>query len=96
MAKTQHTVGFEISVSGRDDGTLEAAYIRFREGKVTKTVEVIEDILLVDYARGGDLLGIEILAPVKISALTRLVEQPRRTPFRRFVKQSVPDDLVLA
>ena len=87
-------IGFEISVSARDDGTLEAAYIRFKDGKVAHTQEVIEDVLLVDYDAKDDIIGIELLSTVKLSDLVRLVDQPRRAPFRRFVKHSAPEEFV--
>jgi len=86
--------GFQLSVNARNDGTIEAAYIRFKTGKVSRSSEIIEDTLIADYDKHGKLLGIEILAPVKLSELTKLVEQPRRTSFRRFVKQSGPSYFV--
>lgn len=92
----QREIGFEISISGHHDGTLEAVYITLRDGKAAKTKEIIEDILLADYDRRGRLIGIEVLAPVKISRLTRLVDQERRRPFRNFVKNQAPKDLVIA
>ena len=88
-------VGFELSISGRDDGTLEAAYIRLSRSKVAKTKEIVEDILLADYNASGDLIGIEILAPVKLSQLTKLVDERKRRQFRRFVQHSAPHELVL-
>jgi len=92
---TQRQLGFEISISGRNDGTLEAVYITVRDGKASKTSEVIEGIVLADYDSRGRLIGIEILAPVKLSKLTPLVEQKRRKPFRDFVKTRAPNELVL-
>jgi hypothetical protein len=62
---------------------------------VAKTREIVEDILLADYDSRGRLLGVEILAPVKLSALLRLVEQPRRKPFRKFITRAAPEDFVL-
>jgi len=90
MAETRRPLGFELSVSARDDGTLEAAYIRFRTGKSKRTREIIEDTLIADYDEHDNLLGLEILAPVKLSDLAKLVEQPRRNSFRKFVKHSGP------
>jgi uncharacterized protein YuzE len=94
MEENREILGFELSVSARDDGTLEAAYIRFRSGKVNRSCEVIEDTLIADYDEHDNLLGVEILAPVKLSELAKLVEQPRRTSFRKFVKHSGPPCLV--
>src|SRR5438477_453348 len=89
-------IGFELSLSARDDGTLEAAYIRFRRAKVKETREVIEDTLLADYDDNGELLGLEILARVKLSKLANLVEASRRPSFRKFIKSAAPPDLVTA
>jgi uncharacterized protein YuzE len=94
MGKTRQIVGFELSLSGRNDGTLEAAYFRFKSGKVKKTKEVIEDTLLADYNAEGELLGIEVLAPVRLGDLTKQVDLPRRSSFRKFVRQSAPAELV--
>ena len=89
-------IQFQISLSGRSDGTLEAMYIRLRKGAVARTEEIEEDVLLCDFDRRGNLLGIEILAPVKLRDLTRLVARPVRTPFRRFVGSVAPGELVEA
>ena len=96
MAQKRDILSFELSVSARADGTVEAVYIRLRDGKVAKTREIIEDVLLADYDPRSELLGVEILAPVKMSDLTRLVQQTRRTPFRRFIKQTAPPRLIVA
>ena len=95
MAK-RSVIGFELSVSARDDGTVEAVCIRLRDGKVARTREIIEDVLLADYGPRSELLGVEILAPVKMSGLTRLVQQARRTPFRKFIKQTAPPRPIVA
>jgi uncharacterized protein YuzE len=88
--------GFELSASGREDGRLEAVYIRLRTGRAAKTKEIIEDALLADFDARGRLLGVEILAPVKLSDLTRLVQTDRRVPFRKFIREIAPSSLVVA
>lgn len=85
-----------MSACGREDGRLEAVYIRLRIGKVAKTKEIIGDVLMADFDSRGRLLGMEILAPVKLSAITRLVQAKRRIPFRRFVRENAPPRLVVA
>ncbi len=85
-----------MSISARNDGTIEALYILVRDDKATRTKEIVEDILLADYNSRGQLVGIEVLAPVKIARITPLVEPRRRRPFRRFIKEQAPDELVLA
>ena len=93
MAK-QSTIGFELSISARNDGTLEAAYIQFSNRAVARTKEILEDILMADYDRTGGLVGLEILAQVKLSELAKLVDKPRRTPFKRFIQASAPRQLL--
>jgi uncharacterized protein YuzE len=88
MPKRSDVPGLELSVSARNDGTVKAAYIRFRAGKVKRSQEMLEDAVIADYDEHGNILGIEILAPVKVSALTELVDEPSRTSFRRFIKHS--------
>lgn len=91
----KQTIVYEISTSARDDGTLEAVYIRLMSNKVAKTREIQEDVLLADYDRNGNLVGLEILAPVKFSDLASLVDKPRKTPFKRFVTESAPSAMVV-
>ena len=89
----QKTLGYELALSGRDDGTLECAYLRFKKGKVAKTVEVVTDTLMADYDAGGELIGLEIL-PVKLATLAKLAPETRRPSFRKFVRGSAPATLV--
>lgn len=85
-----------MSISARNDGTIEAVYILVRDNKAARTKEIVEDILLADYDRRGQLVGIEILAPVKLAKIMPLVEEGRRRPFKRFIKEQAPHELVLA
>lgn len=94
--RTQKPVFFEFSTSARDDGTLEAAYIRLRHTKIARTKEIRADVLLADYDSRGNLVGIEILAPVRFADLAPLVEEPTRKPLKRFVSHSASPDLVMA
>jgi uncharacterized protein YuzE len=87
-------IGFEVSISGCDDGTVEAVYLTFFPDKVHRTREMVEDQLLVDYNKRREIVGIEILSPVKISRITRFVASERRPSFRRFIRQSVPRHFV--
>jgi uncharacterized protein YuzE len=96
MNASRKIEGFELSASGREDGRLEAVYIRLRTGRAAKTREVIEDALLADFDARGQLIGVEILAPVKLSDLTRLVQTDRRAPFRKFIREIAPPSLVVA
>jgi hypothetical protein len=59
MTKTK-PIGFEVSISARDDGTLDAVYIQFCHRKIARTVEIVKDLLLADYSTDGRLVGIEL------------------------------------
>ena len=73
-------IGFELAISARDDGTLEAMYIRLRDGVVDHTQEVIPGILMADYDAKGELYGLEVLAPVRLSDLMASVSPPPNEP----------------
>jgi uncharacterized protein YuzE len=89
-------IGFEISVSGRNDGTVKAAYIRVRNATVARTEELLEDTLVADFDKAGHLIGFEILAPVTLSELAAHVEKPMRPSFRKFMRGSAPRKLISA
>lgn len=75
----------ELSLQLRPDGSLAAVYIRLQSGEVAETREIVEDRLLADYGERGELLGLELLGPVNISAVTNLVGPEQREPFSRII-----------
>lgn len=88
---------FELSVSGRSDGTLEAAYIQLLDATVHKTREIRKGVLLADYTDDGRVVGIEILAPVNLCEVVKLVKEDElRDIFRGFLERSVSRELVTA
>ena len=64
---------FEITGTVGAEGRIELAYIRFAKADVAKTVEIDGDRLLADYDKQGNLVGIEILAPVNTIKLQAVV-----------------------
>ena len=92
MAKDtgQPGIQFEISLTGRPNGQLRAAYIRLRKAKVVRTKEVVQDTVMADYDSRDQLIGIEILGPVQIQVLTELVDSRDRSAFRRFAQDNIP------
>ena len=96
MKERNKPIGFEISISARDDGTVEAVYIYFSHNPVMSTKQIKGDVLLADFDRDGAMVGLEILAPVKFSELVGLVEPSLRMPFENFVRRAAPRDLVQA
>lgn len=77
-------------------GELSAAYFRFREGKVNRTIEVADGKAFADYSASGKLLGVEIIAPCNLNVLTRLAKGKDRESIGRFLRNSAPRSLVLA
>jgi len=95
--RDQQLVGFELSISGRDDGTIEAVYVQLLNEPVARTRELQQDTLIADYTADGRLVGFEVLAPVKISELTALIHERKRSEaLDRFVRSSVPAEMVCA
>ncbi len=56
-----------------------AVYFKLHSGKVAKTVEIEEDACYADEDSEGRLLGVEMLAPGKVSLLTPKVSERYQT-----------------
>ena len=93
---TRHETRFELSISAREDGTLEAVYIQVSDREVARTEEIIEDVLLADYDAKGRIVGFEILAPVKIGQLIERVDRPKRASLNRFIEVAAPKQFITA
>lgn len=89
-------MNWEISISGREDGMIEAVYIRLLDSPVAETREINGDILLADYDLDGRLVGVELLAQAKVSDLLQLVNPSERDPFKSFVEKALPRELLVA
>jgi uncharacterized protein YuzE len=73
MSKAKKVKGAEIdvtSVTGKDR-SIDVLYLRLLDDKVHRTYEVVEDEVLFDTNRHGDIVGIEILLPEKKAAAKR-------------------------
>ncbi len=90
----KRAISFEASICGRDDGAIEAIYIKILPDKVSRTVEISGDRLLADYNNEEKLVGIEILAPATIAQLVDLIDADRRSSFRKFISSSIPRKFV--
>ncbi len=83
---------FEITGTVGTEGHIELAYIRFSKADVAKTVEIDGDRLLADYDTAGNLIGIEILAPVETIKLQAIVPAEHLAAIER----ALPDILKAA
>ncbi len=97
MNEQEHAGEFALSVTARLDGSVEAAYIKISDAPVASTKELRESVLLADFDEDEQLVGVEILAPVKLAEVLDLAERlehSQRQGFRAFVTASAPPALV--
>jgi len=83
----------QVSVDERT-GEVVSAYFEFRRGKSAQTREYCEGAAFADYDKHGQLLGIELLAPCKLSVLNKI--EGSEPDVRRFVKTAAPRAMVMA
>jgi len=57
-----------------------ALYVQFRDTRVTKTVELVKDELLVDLDEHANILGIEALRPGTLSVHLRQIPETYTLP----------------
>jgi hypothetical protein len=82
-----------IDVEG-DTGEIRAIYFQIRKGKTTETKVFQRGDVIVDYDSGGTLLGIEMIAPAKISTLEKILRSDPES--KEVVRRSVPREMVSA
>ncbi len=82
----QKKIHFQVTMTGGDDGRVQAVYVYLRKATVAKTKEVVKDTVMADYDSRGRLVGIEILGPAEIRVLAKLVDAGHRAEFRRLAK----------
>jgi uncharacterized protein YuzE len=85
---------FSASVDERT-GRVMAVYFYLRQGVTEETREIVEGKAFADYDAGGELLGVELLAPCDLATLERAVE---REPdgIRQFMRRVAPPEMLVA
>ena len=78
-----------------ETGRTLAAYFRVRKGKSAETKELTEGTAFADYNRKGELLGLEMLAPCKLTLIEQIVKKEPMA-VRSFVKNNAPRKMVVA
>ncbi len=79
---------FRVTVETNEmTGEIMAVYFRVRKGKVATTKEYADGAVFADYDKHGELLGLEMLSPCKVTVLDKL-NMPQ--PALKFVKGSMP------
>ena len=84
---------FALSVETEDEtGRVLAVYFQIRKGKSVRVKEFADGAAFADFDSRNRLLGIELLAPCKISLLESIAKQPKA---KRFVRDSVPAGMLV-
>ena len=91
---------FQVAVD-TDDATGEvlAVYFHIRKGRVHRTHEFANGDVFADYDRKGQLLGIELLAPCRVSIVDQLaIEESAdlRSRAKRFMRNAGPRTMIAA
>lgn len=74
-------------------GEIMSAYLQIREGKAAEVREFCNGSAFANYNRKGELIGIELLAPCRLSVLTRISQDSN---VRRFIRRGIPRQMELA
>jgi uncharacterized protein YuzE len=79
---------FNLSISARENGTLEAAYIQLSDAPVAMTHELGGSVV-VDFDANSNVVGVEILAPITVAMVHRIADALKpaeRESFNQFVE----------
>ena len=91
---------FGVSISTDDSsGDVLSAYFQIRTGKVHETREFADGAAFADYNKKGELLGIELLSPCRVSIVDQLAaNEPTsvRRKTKNFMRQAGPRQMVAA
>lgn len=85
---------FRVAVQTDErSGRIMSAYLQFREGKAAKVVEYADGNAFANYNRKGELLGIELLGPCRLSVLEKVAKTKE---VRDFVRRVTPREMAVA
>ena len=87
--KFNFQIGIEVE---NETGELMSAYFQIRKGNVAETKEYQEGDVFADYNARGDLLGIEVLGPCRVTVLDRIAKDKEA---KKFVRRVIPRELEL-
>jgi hypothetical protein len=91
---------FAVSITTEDfTGEVISVYFQIRRGKVHETREFTNGAALADYNRNGELLGIELLEPCRVSIVDQLAaNEPAATRrlAKSFMRRAGPREMIAA
>ena len=91
---------FDISVTtDGNSGEVISVYFQIRKGKVHDTREYAEGAAFADYNNRGELIGIELLAPCRVSIVDKLAANESvtvRRKTKKYLREAGPRVMVVA
>ena len=95
---TKLTFGISITTD-ESTGEVLSVYFQIRKGKALETREFADGAAFADYNKTGELVGVELLAPCKVSVVDQLAEnEPShvRSRTKKFIRTAGPRQMVAA
>ena len=84
---------FKVNIETNDQtGGVMAVYLQIKKGQSVTTRELAGGAAFADYDRKGRLLGIEMIGPCRVSALTRIATEE---PEKKFLRESIPRGMLV-
>lgn len=85
---------FRISVGTNErTGEIMAVYFQVRKGHAAEVREFADGAAFANYSRKGELLGVEILAPCRLSVLDKIAGDRN---VKQFIRRGIPRQMELA
>lgn len=89
---------FEVTIETEDaTGDVLAVYFQIRKGRYDHVKTFSDGAAIADYDKHGYLLGVELLAPCKVSIVDEVAEEETqfvRSSVKQFMRKSGPRELV--
>ncbi|MCH7987788.1 MAG: DUF2283 domain-containing protein [Planctomycetes bacterium] len=93
-------LNFNVTVTTDDtSGQVLSAYFQIRKGKVHETREFADGAAFADYNNRGELIGIELLAPCRVTIVNQLAanESPTvRQRTKKYMREAGPRWMVVS
>lgn len=91
---------FRVSVeTDKHSGALLAVYFQIRRGKAATVEEVADGAAFANYDQKGRLIGVELLAPCRVTVLSQLAakEPPQyKNRVKNFFRDNMPRKMALS
>jgi hypothetical protein len=93
-------LSFETNTTTDENtGEVLSVYFQLRRGKVSQTIEFENGAAFADYNARGELLGVELLSPCRVTIIDKIAANEPvslRKSMKAFVRRSGPREMVAA